>query len=200
MAGSSLTQIEDRIRRTRIESAKMNLRQRRIFEVYLGMGDDRTLEKLYGWCRDEGIKVSYLTLRRWSSEFAWFPLIKQIEENLAEELGKVLLPDHVERVRLDLQHIQRIKLRFYQRVENDEVDITVDEYLKILKVEDMLTSKPLDRPGPDEITGKHKIEIVVTDEQLALALAFSNHQRHGLPPPRVVDTQVVDGNADTHTE
>lgn len=196
MAGTNLTQIEGRIRRVQIDSARMNLRQRRIFEVYLAMGDERTLEKLYGYCRDEGIIASYRTLQRWSTEFAWQGLVQQIEEHLALELGRLLLPDHVERVRGDLMRIQRMKLKLYAKIDADEIDITIDDYIKLLKIEDMLTSKPLERPGSDEITGKFKVEIELTQEELAIALAISAKNKHRLPPPRLVNPS-IDADQDT---
>ena len=186
MALSSLTTKEATIRRLRIDSVRMNLRQRRVFEVYLGMGPERSLERLYGYCLDEGIAISLTGLKNWSKSFAWQPLIDAIEADIAVELGKILLPDHVERVRGDLQRIQRMKMKFYEKVDADEIDLTVDDFIKLLKVEDMLLSKPLERPGSDEITGKYKVEVILSEDEIALAMRISAAKRHGLPMPQII--------------
>lgn len=189
---SNLSLIEDHTRRVRIDSARMDPRQRRVFEVYLAMGMTRTLPQLADWCENEGIIVSHSTLKKWSTNFGWAALIEQIEADLAEELGRQLLPDHVERTRKDMAHIQRMKLKFYERVERDEIDISVEEYIKLLKIEESLIGRPLDRPRDDELTGKYKVEIELTQEQLGLALAISASTRHNLPPPRNVTPIMIE--------
>lgn len=187
--------VEKRARRVRIDSARMNPRERRIFEIYLGMGQDRSLERLNGYCRDEGIVASLATLKSWSIKFGWAALLEQIEADIAEELGRALLPDHVERTKIDLSHIQRMKLKFYQRVEADQVDITVEEYIKLLKIEESLIGRPVERSSDSELTGKYKVEVELTQEQLGLALALSASTRHNLPPPRNV-TPVIEHGSD----
>ena len=202
MALSSLTTKEANIRRLRIDSVRMNLRQRRVFEVYLGMGPERSLERLYGYCLDEGIAISLTGLKNWSKNFAWQPLIEQIEQDIAVELGKILLPDHVERVRGDLQRIQRMKLKFYEKVDNDEIDLTVDDFIKLLKIEDMLISKPVERGNADELSGKYKVEVILTQEEITLAMRISAAKRHNLPMPQIVGDMrnVTPGHDDVETE
>jgi hypothetical protein len=195
--GSKVTQITDHLRRVQIDSAKMNPRQRHLFEMYLGMGDDRTIEKLYGWCRDNGVVASYQTLKNWSTKFAWQGLIEQIDQNIALELGRLLLPEHVERVRLDLRCFQRLKLDFQAKVEAGEVEITLDEYLKICKTEDMLTNKPLERKQDSDITDRVTVEI--EREDLAVAMAISAARKHGLPMPREVTEQMKNVTPDDNT-
>lgn len=195
-----MLEVEARARRVRIDSARMNPRERRIFEIYLGMGEDRSLERLNTYCRDEGIVAAIATLKSWSIKFGWVALIEQIEADIAEELGRTLLPDHVERTKIDLSHIQRMKLKFYRKVESDEIDITVEEYIKLLKIEESLIGRPVARSSDGELTGKYKVEVELTQEQLALALALSASTRHNLPPPRnvtpVIEHGEVSGNGE----
>ena len=195
-SAKQLARIEVNARKVRIDSARMNPRERRIFEIYLGMGEDRSLEKLFGYCRDEGIIASIATLKQWSIKYAWQALLEQIEADIADELGKALLPDHVERTKNDLAHIQRMKLKFYRKVESDEIDITVEEYIKLLKIEETLIGRPTERSSDGELTGKYKVEIQLNEEQLAVALALSASSRHNLPPPRNV-TPVIEQHGES---
>ena len=178
----------------------MNPRERRVFEIYLGMGDDRSLEKLFSYCRDEGIVASFATLKMWCRKYGWVPLVEQIEADIADELGRALLPDHVERTKNDLAHIQRMKLKFYRKVESDEIDITVEEYIKLLKIEEALIGRPTERSSDGELTGKYKVEVELTQEQLGMALALSASTRHNLPPPRNVTPVIEHGEVSDNGE
>lgn len=195
-AGSKVTAITARTRSVEIDSAQMNIRQRHIFEIYMGMGEDRTIEKLYGWCRDNGKVASYQTLKNWSTRFAWQGLIERIDRNVATELGKLLLPEHVERVRRDLEVFQRLKLDFIARAENGEIEITLDEYLKICKTEDMLTKQPLERNNDNELSGR--VSTDVDPDVLVVAMAIMAARKHGLPMPREVEREIKNVTPDNN--
>jgi hypothetical protein len=97
--------------------------------------------------------------------------------------------------------IQRMKQKFYDRVDRDEIDITVDEYIRLLKIEEALIGRPTERSSDGELTGKYKVEIELTQEQLGLAMAISASQKHGLPAPKIVtpkdNGEVIDSDSIT---
>lgn len=202
MAISSLTRIEQRTRSAAIDAARMNPRQRRVFELYYAMDEERSLEKLLIVCHEEfKIVVSLKTLARWSAEYGWQALIEEIDRRIVEKLAEKLMPLHEERIKLDMMAMQRMKLRFIERVNKDEVEVSLDDYLKILKAEDMIRRNPYGERTDDE-TGNVRMTLDVPREVFNNALALSVASKHGLPPPRLVEPKTIEHEeaSDENTE
>ena len=167
-----------------IEAAFMNPLQRRVFEMFVGMGDERSLPKLLNLCKASGVEVSEPTLKRWSSKFKWIDLAQDTGKAIADKIAEGMLPDHIARVKLDLEVINKLKDQFRKDVEAGLVAVTLSDYISLIKTEQLLTGNPTDRSANDST---HTLKIHIDDSEIAAVLGLSERRKRGLPSPELIN-------------
>jgi len=179
--------------------SEMDETQARVFNMFVGLGRDRSLVDLTSLCIQREISASISTLKRWSSQFEWFALAEFVGHEISSKLTDALLPAHVERAKKDLATISLLKERFHIRAQIDPTDETLPEavraraidlsladYLSLIKTERLILGDPTERKQVDEtVTHKWAQEDI---DRAAAALASSKYK---LPPPEEDAAPVV---------
>jgi len=175
-----------------IESVFMTGEQRRVFEIFVGLGSDRSLEKLIQTLSEvEDIKqVSGSTIKRWSSKFKWFELATRTDQQIVEGIAESALPVHRARVAKDLQYIDKLKDKFYKAVDEGKVEVDLPQFVLLLKTEALLLGDPTERR---EEVHTHKLagELQLTDAQLHAVLRVTAAKEFGLPVPETIEGETV---------
>jgi hypothetical protein len=182
-------------REAKIEAAFMDPAQQRVFQMYVGLGPERSILKLLAVCKEAGIDTSEATLKRWSSKFKWTDLVTRTEQQISNRIAEEAMPLHVKNTQKDLDIIGQLKEKFYARVEAGEIKIDLADYVLLLKTEALIVGDPTERK---EIvnTDKHTVEVHMTNEQMADFMRFDAIQKHGLPPPPKNVTPEVEHDAE----
>lgn len=176
-------------RRALMKGHGMMPHQRSIFEMYVALGDERSLQKLLNQCQEQKIDISMWELKRWSSDFGWADLALRTDMEIARSLAKQMLPEHTMSTKMRLQAIQRLEEKFYKMVENDEIKMDFERWVSLLGLKD----RAMGVPGESiEHTHTHKFTFELNDEQLKTQMRLQSLNKHGLP--RIVDGAVVDDN------
>ncbi len=179
--------------------------QARVFNMFVGLGRERSLVDLAALCVQKNIPgASLSTLKRWSSQFEWFALAEFVGHEISARLVDDLLPAHVERARKDLETISILKERFHNRaridptdemlpqaVRNRAIDLTLNDYLSLIKTERLILGDPTERKEINE-THTHKWSQDDLD-RAAAALTASKYNLPPDPPTTVTVTAVEDG-------
>lgn len=152
--------------------------------MFMGLGERRDLAQLLKVCHESGMKISYQTIKRYSSKFKWYELAQQTERALAEKIAAEMLPDHAEKIRRHLETINLLTGKFYEKVKRGEVDVDLEQFVVLVKTESMLTGGPKDNPA---VNANINIDIGLDDAQLAAVLRLAEAKQRGLPPPDMID-------------
>jgi len=171
----------------------MNPLQQRVFEMFVAMGGERTVLKLLSLCKAQDIEVSEPTLKRWSTKFKWQELAQSTGEEVARQIAKTMLPDHIERTKNDLATIAKLKLQFEKDVQDGNVKVTLSEYIALIKTEQLLTGNPTDR---SESNTTQTLKIELKDSDLAALLRKSEQNKRGLPNADIIDVTPQAGRDD----
>ena len=171
----------------------MNPLQQRVFEMFVAMGDERSLPKLLSLCKAQEIETSEPTLKRWSSKFKWQELAQHTGEEVARQIAKTMLPDHVARTKKDLETIGKLKAQFEKDVEDGNIQVTLTEYISLIKTEQLLTGNPTDR---SENSTVQTLKIELKDSDLAALLRKSEQNKRGLPSVDIIDVTPGSGRDD----
>lgn len=99
----------------------MNEKQEKAFELYYSMGNQRSLDKLA-----QKIKVSAMTVRRWSEKYEWQRLIKERDKSDAE----LLKEEVIEAKRLFLRAIAAGSRQVLSDIENGSQKVKVEDFIQ----------------------------------------------------------------------
>lgn len=163
-----------------IERIFMNPLQERVFQMFVALGDERSIPKLHAACKHEGIEQAEITLKRWSQKFKWQDLAQHTDHQIAKAIAEHMLPDHIERTRKGLEYIEKMKEAFYAKVDAGKVDLSVMEFIALLKADQLLLGNPTDR---NEHQHTVKVELNLSDDEMREAVRFAAARKRGLPIP-----------------
>jgi hypothetical protein len=178
-----------------IESVFMTPEQRQVFEIFIGLGAERSLEKLITtlatMAEVEGLKTpSGSTIKRWSSKFKWFELATRTDAEIVAGIAAGALPVHRERTAKALRYIEKMKDTFYKAVDAGTVEVDLPQFVLLLKTEALLLGDPTERR---EEVHTHKLagELQLTDTQLRAVLRLTAAKEFGLPVPETIEGETV---------
>lgn len=182
--------------------SEMDIDQQTVFQLFVGLGTERSLLKLTGICKEQKIKVSYSTIKRWSTEFKWLELAKIVARNLSDKLAKEMLPAHLERAKKQLEAIDTLEDRFYERLKLDPdsldpsereraIDVSLSDFFNLIKTRRLIMGDPTQEKVNTTVT--HRFD----DEQLDAAVDIIAQKRYGLPSlPKTLIKNVSVSDAD----
>ena len=174
----------ERTRRAKIEAAFMDPRQMSVFQTFYALGNERTLDKLAEVCKTQAPNVSIHMLRRWSAQFKWAGLVLQTDVQVSAAISERSFPNHVERVEKALKYLAALEDTFYNKVDRGEVDVSLMEFITVLKISSMLRGLPTE---VGETVHAHRFEIDLSDDELRAALRLDVLKKRALPLPRSVN-------------
>jgi len=181
-----------------ISLSEMDVDQQAIFQLFVGLGFERSLAKLEAHCKEQSIKVSLSTLKRWSSEFKWVELAQVVGRNLSNKLADAMLPEHLERAKKQLEAIDTLEDRFYDRLKldpasldegerNRAIDVNLNDFFNLIKTRRLIMGDPTAEKTSTTVT--HRFD----DEQLDAAVDIIAKKRYGLPTlPTIKNVSVTD--------
>ena len=114
-------------------------------------------------------------------------------EEVARQISKNMLPDHLERTKHDLKVIAKLKKKFEDDVDAGTVQVTLSEYISLIKTEQLLTGNPTDR---SENSTVQTLKIELKDADLAALLRKSEQNKRGLPNADIIDVTPRGGHDD----
>lgn len=181
-----------------ISLSEMDIDQQQIFQLFVGLGFDRSLLKLDELCKAQSIKVSYSTLKRWSTNFKWIQLAKFVARDISQKLAKEILPTHLARAKKQLEAIDTLEDRFYERLKLDPdssdplireraIDVNLSDFFNLVKTRRLIMGDPTEEKQHSTVT--HRFD----DEQLDAAVDIIAKKRYGLPTlPTIKNVSVTD--------
>jgi len=102
----------------------MSLEQSDIFNRYAALGAERTLDALFTSLRDDA-KYAHVTRRqlaRWSAQFHWSDLVRQVNDAAVESATKAIAPIIASMVAEQIDALHRVQRRFIERLAIDPAD------------------------------------------------------------------------------
>lgn len=169
----------------------MTAEQRRVFEMFVALGTDRSLAKLWEVVKESDIDISEASIKRWSSRFHFFDLATRTDQQIVDGIAEGALPIHRERVEKELKYINKLKDKFYEQVDAGKIDVTLSDFVTLLKTERLILGDPTERR--EEIkTTRLEHEIVVSSGEVKEILRRSAAQEYGLPTSDTIEGETVD--------
>lgn len=177
----------------------MNPEQLRLFQVFVGLGPERTLKKLYDAALELGITTKPRTIRGWHERQHWAEMAKQTQAQVAGTAVKQMTDDLVDMTREDLATIQKAKRRFMARLNLDPEDETLTpkqreqalrfdlaDYINLVKLERLILGDPTERT---ETVLNTRLDSAITKEVLDAAIREIAAQKYGVI--NVTDTKAL---------
>lgn len=183
---------------------QMSPEQARVFAMFVAMGPERSIPRLFALTQEHGVGVTMRMLKRWSSTFKWYEMAKTTQAQIATTIADDIVPILRDLTVQDLKTMQVLKERFYQRVlidPNDPnlndrdraraIDPDLNDYAMILKHEKMILADP-NESNPDAPKVGSKLNL--TDAEIERALGRLVVAKYGLPEKNVTDTYEHDND------
>ena len=164
----------------------------RAFEIYVALGEQRTLAKVSQLCAEQGQPIPIVTLKRWSSQYGWQKLVAEhtatVARQVFQRLGQTQAAERID----DLGVIRELKRRFTQRALLDPSDPTltkaerqraicpsIRDFALLLTLERQLSQAQIvsvDNPAQELPTPEDSAAIRELQAELL-------RERYGLPSP-----------------
>jgi hypothetical protein len=165
-----------------IEATFMDGTQRAVFEVFCGLGHERSLRKLQDTLTANGQSYSDSQLKRWSTKFKWFDLALRTDHAIGVAIEEKMVPVHTERISKALDSINTLKEKFYERVQKGEITVDLPDFINLIKVEALILGDPTERREEVHTTHiSHEFK-GLNPAQIAAITRIAAAQEYGLPP------------------
>jgi hypothetical protein len=168
----------------------MTPEQLRLFQIFVGLGPDRTLKKLYDAAWELGIETKQRTIRGWHERQHWAEMAKQTQAQVAGTAIKQMTTELVDMTREDLATIQKAKRRFMERLAIDPDDPELDDkqkehalrfdlsdYINLVKLERLILGDPTERT---EAVINNRMNEAITKDVLDAAVRQIAKDKYGV--------------------
>jgi hypothetical protein len=155
------------------------------FEAYAAL-PERSIPKLHlalaALEEDDFDLPTERTLGEWSRRFNWPDRVQMHDIELARRLTEAMLPLHVQRAAKTLTMLDKLKEKFYASIEAGDVEVDLDKFERILRMEQMVLPKQVNgAPGNSPASVVNVGNLTVRPDQLETLLDDVIERRHGLP-------------------
>jgi hypothetical protein len=183
----------------------MNPEQQHCFNLYAAMGEGRTANALHAQLQ-ESEKYRHISIRqiqRWSAQFGWPDLAKQVNDKVVEKVTEQLQPVIESMVAEQIDALHRVQRRFIERLNidpNDDnltdaerarvIDPDFRDFQEAIKTERLITGDPTERR---EIVERKSVvaDQLSQSDLVKLALNAARAQFGGYIPPSDVEDAVI---------
>ena len=119
---------------------KENLKHRKAFEFYAGLGTERTLKKVA-----QQFKVSEPSIHAWKRSFKWDKRVAKRDDEIADRMRKASIAAAEDSITSQLKIAQTIRVKFQNLLDKDLINISVSDVLKASQHELLLSGHPTSR-------------------------------------------------------
>lgn len=175
----------------------MDALQRAVFERYVGLGDDRTLEGLFPAITQEHPTVTLRKVQRWSAKWNWPETARLVENRVVDEVVDAIRPTVRSMAYEQISTLQAVQQRFIERFGYNPEDPTLTpeqrlrvidpdfrDFLDAIKTERLIMGDPTERK---EVITNSVVQTMLTDEDLLEIAQKAARRRFGAVTGPIID-------------